>query len=156
MLILCLHQRHWKCRVEHLASATCTLKYRVWFCFDEKYEKKLCLCSLWLWHRDCRTIEDQISHHSVLAPVGQAVVHCDLLSLCNISDCDDHQPYLGPTVDFSYTTVWRRMEEDRSSNSACSFLSQLWHTEGLEKCILITAHQSEQDFHGDGLLTRAE
>lgn len=78
--------------------------------------------------------DDQISHHSILAPVSQAVVHCDLLSLCNISDCDDHQPYLGPTVDFSYTTVWWRMEEDRSSNSACSFLSQLWHTVG-KKCI---------------------
>lgn len=77
--------------------------------------------------------QDQISHHGVLAPVGQAVVHCDLLALGNISDCDDHQPHLGPTVDFSYTTVGRRMEEDRSSNATCSFLAQLWHTVGEKK-----------------------
>lgn len=69
------------------------------------------------------------THHSILAPVCQAVVHRDLLPLRDVSDCYDNQPHLGAAVDFSNTTVWRRMEEHRSPNTACSLLTQLWHTE---------------------------
>lgn len=69
-----------------------------------------------------------VTHHSILAPVRQAVVHRDLLPLGDVSDSYDNQPYLGPTVDFSYTAVWRWMEEHRSTNTARSLLPQLWHT----------------------------
>lgn len=78
-----------------------------------------------------------VSHHSILSPVRQAVVHCDLLPLGDVSDCYDNQPYLGPAVDFSNTAVWRWMEEHRSPNTTRSLLPQLWHT-GKHKLTLAT------------------
>lgn len=69
-----------------------------------------------------------VAHHCILAPVRQAVVHCDLLPFGDVSDCYDNQPHLGPAVDFSNPAVGWRMEEDRSPNTTRSLLPQLWHT----------------------------
>lgn len=69
-----------------------------------------------------------VAYHCILTPVGQAVVHCDLLPFGDVSDCYDNQTYLGPAVDFSNPTVGWWMEENRSPNTTCSLLPQLWHT----------------------------
>lgn len=69
-----------------------------------------------------------VAYHCILAPVRQAVVHCDLLPFGDVSDCYDNQPHLCPTVDFSNPAVGWRMEEDRSPNTTRSLLPQLWHT----------------------------
>ena len=69
-----------------------------------------------------------LTHHGVLPPVRQAVVHCDLLSLGDVSDCYDNQPHLRPTMHLSDAAVWGGVEQDRPSDATRSFLPQLWYT----------------------------
>ena len=78
-----------------------------------------------------------VAHHCILSPVGQAVVHCDLLPFGDVTDRYDDQPYLRPTVDLSDAAVGWRMEEHGPPNPTRPFFSQLWHTEKYNLMLVI-------------------
>ncbi len=51
-----------------------------------------------------------IAYHGIFSPVGQAVVHCDLLAFGNVSNGYDDEPDLTPTMHLSNPAVGRGVE----------------------------------------------
>lgn len=66
-----------------------------------------------------------LTHHGVLSPVSQAVIHRDLLPFGDVSYGDDHKPDLRAAVNLSNATVWRRMEKHGAPDATRSLFSQL-------------------------------
>lgn len=66
-----------------------------------------------------------VAHQRILSPVRQAVIHRDLLPFCYVSNRDDNQAHLRPTVDFADAAVGGRVEKHGSSDTAGPFLPEL-------------------------------